>query len=196
MNPTARKRGRRPIPGEPGRRSKLGLLVRAEVKDLLDGAARQNGTTQAIEAERRIENSFRDQDLLISALEFAYGSKNASLLLIIGEIMADASRRERALDKPDWLVDEAEFRAVFRAIYGVLDKAYPGAEALPLDFTGIADDYFTTWAVLALAVVQKARGEPVPPWASKAIELAGPELIEKLTKELAGLRLAQPRSDA
>jgi hypothetical protein len=185
--------GREPRPGE---RVGLGLRVTPEMKTRLDREAAERGRSQSQEAELRIMMSFRDQDSLNAALEFAYGQKNASLLLLLGRIMDDASRREAALGKANWLVDKAEFKAVFKQIYAVFAKAFPGKDDLSLDFTGVPDDYyFTTLAVLELAIVQRARGEPTPDWTNKVIEMAGPGLIDKLTQGIAKYGLAQPRED-
>jgi hypothetical protein len=173
----------------------MSFRVTPEFKALLDRCAEQSGRSLSQEIELRLEQSIRSSRVLDEALELAYGRQNAAFIVALAEIMTHASRLETALGKADWLADADEFKAVFKIIYTLFARAYPGKEPLSVDFTEVPDDYFTPLQVLTLAVVQKARDEPLPPWAEKVIEMGGPDLIARLTENVAQWRLAQPRED-
>jgi hypothetical protein len=58
-----------------------------EVRKQLEEAAAVSGRSLAQEAEFRIERSFLDQQLMVDALELAYGRGLAGILLVLGETM-------------------------------------------------------------------------------------------------------------
>jgi len=109
-----RPRKRQPKPGE---RVSLGLRVTPSVKSALDRSAEQSGRSQSQEAELRLEQSFRDQDILSEAMDLAYGREGAAILAMIGETiraigfwaphiaLMDKRRTDRWLDNP-FLFDE------------------------------------------------------------------------------------------
>jgi hypothetical protein len=61
--------------------------VSAKCKTELDAAAARSGRSQSQEAELRIENSLRDQEILPQALELLWGHDIAHVLQQIGQIM-------------------------------------------------------------------------------------------------------------
>jgi hypothetical protein len=61
------------------------------MKRALDAAAEASGRSLSQEAEQRLQQSFREQDLLPQLLELAYGSKLAEVALLLEHSMRDAS---------------------------------------------------------------------------------------------------------
>ena len=115
MAETGSRRGRKTKPANQGSRVSLGLKVTPEIKNRLDAEAKRNGRTQSQEAEVRLENSFRYRDALSEVLVLRYGNPNATLAVLIGDIMdrgKSVSLMTRAhenwLDDPetfDWIVE-------------------------------------------------------------------------------------------
>jgi hypothetical protein len=62
----------------------LGLRVTLSIKEQLDKCARDSGRSQSQEAEIRLENSFRDQNLAVDALRLAFGPELLAFMLLIG----------------------------------------------------------------------------------------------------------------
>src|SRR5882762_5140915 len=96
-----KRRGRRPQAAGPGERVSLGLKVTPEIKNKLDRAAKENGRTQSQEAELRIEQSFRHENVLDQAMELAFGPRLAVLLASVARAMNEAGRLEKF--PTDWM---------------------------------------------------------------------------------------------
>jgi hypothetical protein len=112
----------------------LTLLVRPQIKNQVDGAAKENGVTQAQEGERRIENSFRDENVLDGALDLAFGDDVAALLLLLGKtvrVAADATGFFAPAGRGRWLEDPYTFDHVVRAVAEVLETLRPKGEIVP-----------------------------------------------------------------
>src|SRR5690348_2782997 len=92
MMASTRKRGRPRKPATPGERSALGLRVTPQIKERLDGTARQHGRTQSQEAERRIELTFRAEDQFEQGLELIFGRQLGGLLTLLGHVIREAGR--------------------------------------------------------------------------------------------------------
>lgn len=90
---TEKRRGRPLNKAKPGTRVSLGLKVTATTKKRIDEAAIESGRTQSQEAELRLEQSFRDQELMFSALELAYGRRLSAMLIMLGEAMRFSGQR-------------------------------------------------------------------------------------------------------
>jgi hypothetical protein len=131
------RRGRPNKPATPGKLSALGLRVTAEVKDLLDVAAKQSGRTQSGEAERRIEATFRSEQQLSQGLDLVYGEQIAGLLTVIGRVLRDVgpaahAASTRALEvAPDWLSNPFAFDQAVKAIGAVMEVLRPDGERVP-----------------------------------------------------------------
>jgi hypothetical protein len=118
--------GRPPRAPVPGERVSWGLKVTGEIKQRLDAVARANGRTQSQEAEVRLEQSFRTQDLLPQVLGLAYGQDTKALLLAFGEIMqlviAVVSAEIPADASQTWFTRPERRHAVIAALLFVLRK--------------------------------------------------------------------------
>jgi hypothetical protein len=86
------KRGRPTKRPSEGERVSLGLRVTPAIKELLDKAAADNGRSQSQEAELRLERSFERQAILGEALELAYGSEAAGILLAVIVAMTETGK--------------------------------------------------------------------------------------------------------
>jgi hypothetical protein len=83
-------------PGRPRRSQRegpgdyVGFRASRDLKERLAWAAARTGRSLSTEAQFRLEESFRSEDLLPRLLDLAYGREAAGLLLLIGECMRDA----------------------------------------------------------------------------------------------------------
>ena len=122
---------------KPATRVSLGLKVTADLKNQLDSAARASGRTQSQEAEKRLEQSFRDQALLNQVLELAYGKRLGGLLLLIGRAMFDAGRHSAFIatrklkDVENWLDNAYGYDQAVQAAHKVLEVLRPKGDTSP-----------------------------------------------------------------
>jgi hypothetical protein len=84
MRKPERKSGRPGRDPTPGERVGLSLRVTPKTKRALDKSAATLGRSLSQEAEARLEQSFRNEDLLPQVLDLAYGREGAGLLMMIG----------------------------------------------------------------------------------------------------------------
>jgi hypothetical protein len=178
MPQTARRRGRPTKPGVPGQRSKLTLLLKASTKDRLDGAAKEDGLTQSQEAERRIEASFTDQDVLTRTLRrLLHGRPNSGLALLVGEILTRVTRWSETLGEGAWYDDGDAFAAVEAVLLKVIERLRPKG-------CGSRDDErvhdYQRHANLPLMLLEfeltgkRRPGQDCPEWLSTLIGELGP----------------------
>jgi hypothetical protein len=128
----------------PGKRVSLGLKVTAEIKQRLDKAARETGRTQSQEAEVRLEQSFRSEDLLPQILDLVYGRETAGLLMTIGECIKDAAPifcflNGGGLSAADWMQRRWTYNQLREAIQVILEVLEPpGTDVLqtPAELVG------------------------------------------------------------
>src|SRR5579864_7432376 len=103
--------GRPTIPRNPGERTQLSLRVTTEIFEQLDAAAKAKGRPLSSESELRLEQSFRDQDVIEGAFAVTYGAPIAALMLTIGKTLAAVGphiyfESTRKLgDASDWFSD-------------------------------------------------------------------------------------------
>ncbi len=122
---------------KPATRVSLGLKVTADLKNQLDSAARASGRTQSQEAEKRLEQSFRDQALLNQVLELTFGRHLGGLLLLIGRAMTDAGRHSAFLatrnleDVENWLDNAYGYDQAVQAVHQVLEELRPEGDSSP-----------------------------------------------------------------
>jgi hypothetical protein len=127
----SKRPGRKPMVAGKGQRMSLGLKVTPQIKNALDAAAKANGRTQSQEAEARIEGSFKSEEYLSHAFDFAYGPKAAGLLMLIGRVAnevghwAEFQASTTAAGRADWLSNPTAFNAVRASILQVLDNRAP-----------------------------------------------------------------------
>jgi hypothetical protein len=136
--PQKRRRGRPALaPGE-GKRHPVGIRTTEELKAQIEAAALMSGRSVAAEIEHRLERSFRDDGWLDAALDAAYGSRNAGVLMLLGRVMRDASAFAEATTLPDWLDDHGDFDAVARGLDTVIAALRPCRPAAPNEAGGAA----------------------------------------------------------
>jgi TraY domain len=140
LAPKAKSRGGRPRRREPrpGERVSLGLRVTPECKARLDAVARASGRSQSQEAELRIESSFRDQKILVEALDMAFGSQVARVLQRLGQIMISIAPLTVGTSRtPDvgahfgqWMNNAWARQKMIDAAIAYLSKLRPNADEL------------------------------------------------------------------
>ena len=120
-----------------GTRQSLGLKVTPKTKALLDSATKLSGRTQSQEAEFRIENSFRDLNVLEAALELAFGQRTAGLLLLMGMAVRRGANavapNEYQANQDHWLDDPDVFLEVEKLLHCVLGYHAPEGEIIADD---------------------------------------------------------------
>jgi hypothetical protein len=127
MNEDKRRPGRPVKPAVAGgKRPTVSLMVTAEIKNRLDAAARANGRTQSQEAEVRLEQSFRSQDLLPQVLDLAYSRPDAGFLMLLGEFL-----RWLAPFAADWMREPWTFQQFEDGIRLALGTLRPDGEIRP-----------------------------------------------------------------
>jgi hypothetical protein len=83
-HPRLRKPAREALPGQ---RVSLGLKVGWDIKNRLDAVAKQRGTTQSQEAERRIEQTFSAENRIDHDLDFSFGRAMAGVTLALNYLL-------------------------------------------------------------------------------------------------------------
>jgi hypothetical protein len=137
MVASTRKRGRPRKPATPGERSALGLRVTPQIKEQLDGTARQHGRTQSQEAERRIELTFRAEDQFEQGLELIYGRQLGGLLTLLGHVIREAGRSagftsSNTLEGAEgWMSNPYAFDQAVEAANAVLEALRPVGDPSP-----------------------------------------------------------------
>lgn len=105
-----RRSGRPALMPEKKKQSPVGFRPTADLKALLDQAAKENGRSVSKEIETRLEISFRGGDAI------AGGHKNASFFRIIGLVFGGISHGTSAdsvWDRPQAFVEAADAMRVF-----------------------------------------------------------------------------------
>lgn len=120
------RRGRKARPAQPGQKVSLGLKVMPEIKNKVDAASKLGGRTQSQEAEDRLTQSFRTENLLIQCLDMTFGQENTHLLYTLGNAIVSATYSARGSTGVDrWYDDASVFEAVKNVISEVFDKLRP-----------------------------------------------------------------------
>jgi len=108
-----------------------------EIRQKLEQAAAESGRSLAQEAEFRIDRSFVEQQLLIEALEMAYGPELSGVLLVLGETMAIAGRQAAFMkslgDKraENWSQSPYAFSQIVQAADRVFEAIKPDGDSSP-----------------------------------------------------------------
>jgi hypothetical protein len=131
---------RRPGPKPKGpfedKRRTLTTRITEATRLALENSAAEKGRSLSQEIEFRIECSFRDDNWLDAALDAAYGSRNAGVLMLLGRVMRDAGAFAEATTLPDWLDDHGDFDAVARGLDTVIAALRPCRPAAPNETGG------------------------------------------------------------
>jgi hypothetical protein len=151
----AKKSGGRPARHAGERLSKNRTFrVRGQLDEQLADAAARAGRSVSEEIEYRLDRSFVDGQMLVSAAEIAFGSDAAGLVMVIGDVMrttaqsaADELKRENGHE--GWTEDPEVYDQVAKAVAEVFEQHSPrggtvaasshSSKPLPEDFAkGIA----------------------------------------------------------
>jgi TraY domain-containing protein len=203
--------GRPPKAPTPGERIGMSLRVTPDMKNRLDQAAQDNGRSLSQEAEVRLEQSFRDDDLLPQLMAAAYGERLAGVLMMVGAAMSLAGRGTGTLTTlnaegaANWMDHPWAFEQSRAAIDRVLDTVRPEGEASPppavtamaAGSTGDAglDAALKTAASgmgvgIANSVISAAHGDAVTGelrrWAQPVRKMLGTELVKRISKRSSG----------
>jgi hypothetical protein len=132
----------------------LGIRVTPDLKARLQAASVRSGNSLSAEAEERLSFSFRDEDLLLEALDRIYGRDLAALLLIMGEAMRNAGHDAMMavgflsgkldLEKTDpfiigramamdWPRDWKAYNQALAAALAILDAVRPMADPVAIE---------------------------------------------------------------
>jgi hypothetical protein len=156
----------------------MSFRVTPEFKGRLDGWAAASGRSLAQEIELRLEQSDRSSvNLLREALELAYGSQGAGLLLLIAKVLQGEVLRSGGHLDSDWLNDRTIFDRVVAAINQLFMRIEPEGDARDLPgetpqhavdrlFIGLADETFF----------------PMAPWRTRMTELLGSAAMERVRR--------------
>jgi hypothetical protein len=156
-----------------GKRYPLNMRTTFEMRQRLEAAAKDSGRSLAQEAEFRIDRTFQTQRLLAEALELAFGSRLAGLLLVIGDAAkATASTagfiNTGRVDADAWLQSPLVYDEVAKAISKIVEVFRPPGErpaAPPFKpQPGLPAD-------LAKIMEQRAKGEFGEPYAEGRLAL-------------------------
>ena len=120
MGTKAKKMGRPIKPSRPGERAALGFRITADTKQKLVSAAEKSGRSQSQEAEFRLEQSFKNENLQ---------SQIKALNQMLDAMSAKEARAGRVI--AGWISDELRQRGVDEAIAKELSqiiRAYYGKD--------------------------------------------------------------------
>lgn len=96
-----RRVGRPTSAPKKGEKATISIRVTPQLKARLDRASTASDRSLSQEAELRLEQTFRDQDALLSAMELAYGQSLAGLLQVVGAVMHGTGPAAGVLAAPD-----------------------------------------------------------------------------------------------
>jgi hypothetical protein len=118
----------------------MSFRVRPELKEAMDKAAAETGRSVAQEIEIRLENSFRNAELLPDALGMAFGRHTAGLVLFLGQLSKHVgdvgAGMSFAAGQPigaseQWLSQPWVRYQVAEALRQFSDELHPPGHALP-----------------------------------------------------------------
>ena len=131
---TAARRVGRPRTRSDGPGDYVGFRAPRELKERLEAAAARNGRSLSTEAQIRLEKSFEKQELLVGALELAYGPRLAGILFLLGEMMSEVGASaafasgESVEAMRSWLDDPFAYDQAITAVYDILTSFRPAGE--------------------------------------------------------------------
>jgi hypothetical protein len=198
--------GRPPKSPTPGERIGMSLRVTPEMKNQLERAALANGRSLSQEAEFRLQQSFRDDDLLPRLLAAAYGPRLAGVLMMIGSAMSAAGRSagfsqtftlEGSTNWMDLAWPYHQARGAAEQVLATLRpegeidvpksvEAVSNNDAMPV-LKGWAENLGAGFANSYMsAAVQQGATEELRRWSEPVRDLLGPEVLNRLEARLTG----------
>jgi len=123
-------------PAKFGERLPLGLRVTPVLKKKLNDASNAGGRSLSQETEIRLEHSFSTTNVLLEALDLAYGRRWTGLLLALAQVAQITGTRAVAVSQSefngceDWVLDPYSYDQVVSAINVVLEAFRPSG-AIP-----------------------------------------------------------------
>ena len=158
----------------------VGFRAPRELKERLEAAAGASGRSLSTETQFRLENSFREEQLIAAALDPS-GRATAFLHLISRAIHEAAQIAVDPDTGGDWLDQQPAFEAVKRSVERLFEAFEPPSQ--PSDDLSLVElkigDH--TSADLLDALVDPAGAvRKLGPWARPLAAKLGPELVERI----------------
>jgi hypothetical protein len=131
-----RPRGRPPQPEGARRRSNLTLRVSDKTKAGLERDAAANGRSLSEEAEARLDQAARSQQMLEQGLDLALGRPGTGLILAIVQAMRDVAHGAAFVTTnrgggDGWVNSPFAFEQVSRAIAAIVEAVRPEGDVTP-----------------------------------------------------------------
>jgi hypothetical protein len=187
------KRIRRPRGAPEDRPSEyVGFRSPKHVKARLEAAARGTGRSLSTETQFRIEQSFRNDDLLLSVLTAAYGPRSAGLLLMIGRAMHVAGTVAAFSELPtlessaNWIDSPHAFAMARQAVDRILEMVRPAGDAIApagISYAGRLGEGIANGLLDAL-LRNRGGTEDLARWAAPIREAIGDKLAEHMDKRI------------
>ena len=128
----ARQRGRPTKPVESGVKVTLSLRMPSDLKRRLEAAGSSSGRNLSEESERRLDGSFRAEDMLKQALDLALDRPGTGLLMTLIRVLRDAARGAAVIHGgDDWLSSPYAFDQVAKAVVAMLEGFRPAGDVAP-----------------------------------------------------------------
>jgi predicted component of type VI protein secretion system len=160
----------------------LTFRARPELRDRLEAAARGDARSISEEIERRLERSFLEHHLMFDALELAYGTGLAGILLLVADAMrlagasASSALTARPMGIEQWCDNPYAFDQAAQAASAIIEAFRPDGEPKapptkpPFTAAGIARGLLTN-----IALDEAPTGAPV----ARIRRALGVELVAK-----------------
>jgi hypothetical protein len=116
----------------------VGFRAPRELKNRLEATAAQNGRSISTEAQFRLEQSFRNEDV-DRAMDMAYGPQTAGLIEALGLTIRDTVTLSSSPASPlqsGWLSDPSVFASVKAAVDTIFEGLRPAGDAAQVSMHG------------------------------------------------------------
>jgi hypothetical protein len=125
---TEAQRARPPKPTR--RRGNLTIRIQDAVRAELQREADEHQCSLSEEVENRLGRSLLNQQIMVEALELAYGREAAAILIILGSVMTDAGRTAGLISRGllaemEWLSDPYAYSQATQAVNTILAAIKP-----------------------------------------------------------------------
>jgi hypothetical protein len=154
----------------------VGFRTPPALKSQLEAAARENGRSLSVEAQTRLEQSFRGEGYLYEALRLAFGGQGAEFLLLLGRAVRSAPFFAGITPEDTWLDDPSAYAAAAAQIGVLVEALRPAGDANP-SIPAQAKEQAGRW-LWALAG-SAPPGTPRAAWAQAAREALGPAVAAR-----------------
>jgi hypothetical protein len=212
---TKRRRGRPPNPESQQRADNLTLRIRPKTKENLELQATKSGRSASAEADLLLTQALEGYGPLNEALDLAFGSQAAGLILLLGHLSKDTGSlasfvQTRQYGHENWLNDPYAFDQVATAIATVLESLRPEGDISAPTSDGWPSEVASKFEELGKHVAERflatvvGRGEDWKPQEGDFVneqdspavqrvlpvrERLGDQLIKRIEKNIAGSKV-------